>query len=60
MARNRLIFGLAVQDLFDTRVIALMELMETDRLAARGGVELYRKRDQAEGDVTLPDTVPHG
>src|ERR1022692_2137230 len=60
VARDRLVLGLAVQDLFDTRVIALVELIETDRLAARGGVKLNRNRDQAEGDVTLPDTVPHG
>src|ERR1035441_8136408 len=51
VARDRLVLGLAVQDLFDTRVIALMELIETDRLAARGGVKLNRNRDQAEGDV---------
>jgi hypothetical protein len=51
---------LAVQDLFDTRVVALVELVKTDRLAARGGVELDRKRDQAEADVTLPDSVAHG
>src|ERR1035438_6944019 len=60
IARDRLIFGLAVQDLFDARVVALMELIETDRLGARGGVKLNRNRDQAERDVTLPDTVPHG
>jgi hypothetical protein len=45
----------AVEDLFNARVV-----VETDRLAARGGVELDRKRDQAKADVTLPDTVPHG
>jgi hypothetical protein len=49
-----------LQHLFDARVIALVELIETDRLAARCGVELDRKRDQAEADVTLPDTGSHG
>ncbi|MGA2725528.1 MAG: hypothetical protein ABSG79_24350 [Bryobacteraceae bacterium] len=60
VARDRLVFGLAIQDLFDARVVALVELIETDGLAARGGVETYGKRDEAERDMTLPDTVPHG
>jgi hypothetical protein len=41
-------------------LVALVELIETNGLAARGGVELDRKRDQAEADVTLPDTGCHG
>jgi hypothetical protein len=40
VARDRLVFGLAVQDLFDARVITLVELIETDGWGARGGVEL--------------------
>jgi hypothetical protein len=60
VARDRLVFGLAVQDLFDARVVALVELVETDRLGAGGGVETYGKRDEAEGNVTFPDAVPHG
>jgi hypothetical protein len=54
-ARNGLVFRLAVDHLFDARVIALVELVKADALAARGGKQLHGKRNQAESKVPFPD-----
>jgi len=41
VARDRLVFGLAIEDLFHSRVIAIVQLMKADRLRARGGAKPY-------------------
>jgi hypothetical protein len=59
-AGDRLVFFLAVEDLFDAGVVGVMELVEGHGLAARGGAELDGEADHAEGDVALPDGAGHG
>ncbi len=59
-ARDGLIFRLAVNHLLDARVVGLVELVEADALAARGGKQLDGKRDEAEREMPLPDCSSHG
>jgi len=40
-------------------MIALVKLVEADGLAAGGSVELDGERDQAEGDMALPNGSRH-
>jgi hypothetical protein len=58
-AGNRSVLGLTVEHLFDARMIALVKLVEADGLAAGGSVELDGERDQAEGDLALPNGSWH-
>ena len=54
------VLSLAVEDVLDAPVIALMELMEVDGLGAGGDTELDRQRDHAKRDMALPNTGCHG
>lgn len=58
-AGDGLVLGLTVEDLFDAREIALMELVEADGLTAGGGAELDREGDHSESDVALPSAGGH-
>jgi hypothetical protein len=53
-AGDRVILGLAVEDLFDARVVAFMELVEGNGLAARGSVKLDGEGEHPEGDMAFP------
>jgi hypothetical protein len=47
--------GLAVEDLFAGRIVALMKLIEADGLAAGGGLELNPNCNEPEDKVTVPN-----
>jgi hypothetical protein len=57
IARDWLVFDRAVEDLFDSREIARVELMKANGLPACCGAELYGERDHPEGDMAFPNTV---
>ena len=58
-ACDGLILGVAIEDLFDARVIALMKLVEADGLTAGGRIELDGKLNHPEADVALPNADCH-
>jgi len=58
-AGHRLILGPAVEDLLDARMVATMEVVKADGFAASGSVQFDRERNDAEGDVTLPNSAGH-
>jgi hypothetical protein len=57
--RDRLAFGLAIENLFDARVVAAVQLMKAEGLTARGGAELHGEGDHTESDMTFPNAVCH-
>ena len=58
-ARDGLVFRLAVEHLFDTRVVMFVELVETDGLAASGAIQFDGQRHQTKGQVTFPHGGSH-
>src|SRR5262249_7547870 len=59
-ARDGFVFGLAIEDLFDTRSVVFVKLVEADAFAARGAVQAHGEGDESECQMTFPDCGCHG
>ena len=59
-ALDRAVTRRAVQLLAHARVTRAVQLVEAHPFAARRGEQAHRDRDQAKGDIALPDSGGHG